>query len=443
MSEQSEAELAAAREEIERLKSENDELREQGPGTGWIRSTAVVVLFALAALLVPTAGMAVWSRNTILDTNRYVETVAPLATEPAVIDSVAKRLTDAVFERIDVQSELQQYLPPRLTFAAGPIASQVESTTNDVIVKALERPEFESLWKEVNRVASEALVAYVKGDQSSAISIQNGQLVLDLGPVLASVKETLVNEGFSLASKLPSTSAQVQLPVGDVSAIQQVKSGLRGLNALAYLLPLLALACLIGATLLMRDRRRGVMWSGVILAGGALFLGTALALGRESYLSAATDGGANPETAAIIFDTLVRFLRNGIRVVFLLGVIIAIGAVITGPSTWAVRTRQTMGGLITSGGERTGWDSGAVGTFFARHRVGLMGLAVVLMAAWLFLMDQPTPGSVLWLLVGLLVLVVVIQFVAATAPREAASTDGDTVDGSSGADDNDTKEINV
>ena len=159
-----------------------------------------------------------------------------------------------------------------------------------------------------------------------------------------------------------------------------------------------------------------------IVAGAALFVGVGLALGRESYLNAATDGGANPETAAILFDTLVRFLRNGIRVIFLVGVVLAVGAVITGPSAWAARTRSTVGGLITSGGERTGWDSGPLGTFFARHRLGLMGVAAVLMAVWLFLLDPPTPASVLWLALGLLVLLAVIQFVAATAPREAADT---------------------
>ena len=416
-------ELEMARAEIERLKAENDELKAEGGSTshgGWVRSTAVVVLFVLGALLVPVAGLAVWSRNTILDTDRYVETVAPLSSEPQVIDSVATRITDAIFERVDVESELQQYLPPRLVFAAGPIANQVQSTTKDLVVKALETDQFDALWRTINERASTALVNYVNGDGSASLTIDNGQLFLELGPVLDTVKQSLTDQGFDLASRIPSTDATVQLPVADVSALEQLKSTLRLLNTLAYLLPLLAIACFVGAVLLMRDRRRGVVWVGVLVAGAALFVGASVALGRESYLNAAADGGANPETAAILFDTLVRFLRNGIRVIFLLGVVLAVGAVITGPSAWAVRTRSTVGGLITSGGERTGWDSGSVGTFFARHRLGLMGVATVLMAAWLFMLDRPTPASVLWLALGLLVLLAIIQFVAATAPRDSS-----------------------
>jgi hypothetical protein len=444
VAEDREGELEAARSEIDRLRSENEELKTGGSNArrlNWARSTAVVVLFCLGALLLPTAGIAVWSRNTILDTDRYVETVAPLSDEPAVIDAVANRITAAIFERVDVEAELQQYLPSRLTFAAGPIANQVMSTTHDHIVRALESEQFDTLWREVNRTASSALVAYVNGDGSSSVTIENGELFLDLGPVLDSVKQTLTEQGFSLASRLPSTSAQLRLPIGDVSAIQQLKSALHLLNTLAYLLPLLALACFIGAVLLMRDRRRGLVVVGIVVAGVALLMGVGLAVGRETYLNAATDGGANPATAGVLFDTLVRFLRNGLRVFFLIGVLLAIGSVISGPSQWAVRTRATVGGLITSGGERTGWDSGSLGTFFARHRLGLMGAAVVVMAIWLFLLDRPTPTSVLWLTVGLLLLLAAVQFIAATAPRDrlgATPSDDDE-----GPNEHDTREISL
>ena len=422
-------ELERARAELERLQAENERLKTHPDGSGhsgWVRGTAAIVLFVLGTLLVPVAGIAVWSRNTILDTDRYVETVAPLSDEPQVIDSVATRITDAIFARVDVESELQKYLPPRLVFAAGPIASQVKSTTRELVVKALETDQFDTLWREVNRTASTALVAYVKGDGPSTLTIDHGQLFLELGPIVDSVSQTLSQQGFSLADKIPSTSATVQMPIGDVSALEKLKSTLRLLNVLAYVLPFLAIACFAGAVLLTRNRRRGVVWAGVLLSASVLVVGIGLALGREVYLDAASNGGANPETAAVLFDTLVRFLRNGIRVIFLIGVVIAIGALITGPSPWAVRTRTTLGGLVTSGGERTGWDSGAFGEFFARHRLGLMATATVVMAAWLFLMGQPTPASVLWLALGLLVLIALIQFVAATAPREPAGSEGET-----------------
>jgi hypothetical protein len=386
-------------------------------GHHWLRSTAVVVLFAVGFALVPVAGLAVWSRNTLLDTDRYVETVAPLSDDPNVINSVAGRVTDAIFAQIDVEGELEANLPPRLTFAAGPIANQIESTTNDLVVKALETDQFDTLWREVNRQTSEALVAFVEGEGSGALTIDNGQLFLELGPILEAVKTRLLDQGVAIAEKIPTTTASVQLPVADVSYLEDLRSSLRALNALAYVLPWLAAACFIAAVLLSRDRRRGLVWSGLLISGAALLVGASLALGRASYLDAAVAGGADPDTAAVLFDTLVRFLRNGIRVFFVLGLVLAIGAVITGPSAWATKTRRVLGGAVTQGGERTGWDTGAFGAFVAAHRVGLQVSAAAVLGAALFLVSQPTPSTVLWLAVLLLVVVGAIQFLAATAPR--------------------------
>jgi hypothetical protein len=427
MAESTPAELEEAKAEIERLEAENAELRAmagKGRGAaGWARSTAVVVLFAVGFLLVPAAGLAVWSRNTLLDTDRYVETVAPLSDEQVIIDSVARRVTDAIFAQIDVEAELEANLPPRLAFAAGPITSQIESTTNDLVVKALETDQFDTLWREVNRQMSEALVAFVEGEGSGALTIQDGQLFLELGPVLDAVKSRLLEQGIAIAEKIPSTDASAQLPVADVSYLEDLRSTLRLVNTLAYVLPWVAAACFIGAVLLSRDRRRGLVWTGLLISAAALLVGVSLALGRESYLDAAASGGADPATAAALFDTLVRFLRNGIRVFFVLGLVVAAGAVLTGPSAWATKTRAFLGGAVTQGGERTGWDTGAFGRFVADHKRGIQVTAAAVFGALIFLVDRPTPSTVLWLAVLLLVVVAAVQFLAATAPREQTPTE--------------------
>ncbi|WP_194896383.1 hypothetical protein [Catenulispora pinisilvae] len=53
-----------------------------------IRSIASALLLALAALLAPLAVASVWMADEIGDTDRYVATVAPLATDPAVQNAV-------------------------------------------------------------------------------------------------------------------------------------------------------------------------------------------------------------------------------------------------------------------------------------------------------------------------------------------------------------------
>lgn len=418
-----ENELEKAQAEIARLRSENEALQHgESPARrgGWIRSTAAVLLFVLGFALVPVAGLAVWSRNTLLDTDRYVETVAPLSDNQQVIDSVARRVTDAIFAQIDVEGELAANLPPKLTFAAGPIADQIESTTNGLVVKALETDQFDTLWREVNRQASEALVAYVENEPSEVVVISDGQLILEIGPILEAVKSRLLEQGVSIASKIPSTDASVPLPVGDVSYLEDLKSGMRLLKALAFVLPWIAALCFLGAVLLSRDRRRGIVVTGLLVAGAALLVGVSLALGRQAYLDAAVAGGADLGTAQAVFDTVVRFLRNGIRVIFFFGILLAFAAAVSGPSVWATKTRELTGSLFTKGGAKTGWDTGAFGAFVAAHRKGLQLGAAGLFGVLVFLVDRPTPGTLLWLGIALLVVLAAVQFFAATAPRTDA-----------------------
>lgn len=438
MAEISDHELEEARAEIARLRAENEALKGQGQpeiagsasprgrSVGWVRSTAVVVLMGLGFLLVPTAGVAVWTRNTLLNTDRYVETVAPLSESSAVVDDVANAITDQIFAQVDVEQLLQDNLPPELSFAAGPLTGQIESTTNDLVVKALESDRFDALWRAINRQASASVVAVVTNqDTSQVLQIKNGQMFLDLGPVIDDVKSQLSEQGLSIVDKLPAVNPTVELPVANVSYIQDAQTGVRALNTLANVLPWIAALCFIGAVLLSRDRRRSLVWTGGLISAAALLVGLSLAVGRGIYLDSVTSDMVSQDTAAVVFDTVVRFLRNGVRVFFFLGIVLAFGAAVTGPAAWARKTREVSGGLVTQGGERTGWSTGRFGVFVAAHRMGIQLAAAAVFGVGIFLVDRPTPSTVAWFVVTLLVVVAGVQFLAATAPKNTEPQESD------------------
>ena len=82
---------ADERAELERLRAENAALRARaGPGAEptptagpaarrrW-RTVVAALLLVLACLLAPLSLVAVWTRNQLIDTDRYVATVTPLA----------------------------------------------------------------------------------------------------------------------------------------------------------------------------------------------------------------------------------------------------------------------------------------------------------------------------------------------------------------------------
>src|SRR5215218_867885 len=87
------------------------------------RRALVATLVIVSVVLVPLAGLSVWVRNLVLDTDKYVETVAPLAKEEAITDLVAERATNRLSQQVDVVAEAQEAPPERAQFLAGPISS--------------------------------------------------------------------------------------------------------------------------------------------------------------------------------------------------------------------------------------------------------------------------------------------------------------------------------
>jgi hypothetical protein len=430
--ESNQAEIEAMRAEVEALQTQlaAKQAEDRRRRSGWIRSTAVVLLMVIGFVLTPVSIWSTWLRNNVYDTNTYVETVAPLASDPAVVSQVSTAVTNELFAQIDVESLLQQNLPPKLSFAAGPLADQIKSQTNGLVTKALQTSQFQDLWVQVNRTASQSLVAFLEADQSSALSVQNGQLVLDIGPIVENVKQQLVDQGFSLAEKIPTVNKDVILPVANVDQIVKAKQAVNAFRTLSYVFPIVAIICFALAIFLARDRRRAVIWVGGLLAAGALLSGVFLASGRSAFLANRPGTVFDENTAASMFDTLTRFLRNSNRVTFFIGLILALVAAFSGPYAWAVKTRGMVSGAITEGGSKTGWDTGAFGAFFARHRRGwLIGIAL-LYAIVVVLWTQPTPAVLFWLLVAALVLVALGIFFAATAPDE--STHAGSVDAGDG-----------
>ncbi len=69
-----------------------------------IRSLGSVLLIILASVLALLAVVAVWANSIVRDTDRYVATMAPLASDPDVQQAVTTRVTNVVLQRIDVDA---------------------------------------------------------------------------------------------------------------------------------------------------------------------------------------------------------------------------------------------------------------------------------------------------------------------------------------------------
>jgi hypothetical protein len=104
-------------------------------------------------------------------------------------------------------------------------------------------------------------------------------------------------------------------------------------------LPVIALILLALGVYVAKGHRRALVGVGLGLAGGMLALGLGIALFRSIYLNAIPAEVLPHDAAAAFYDTLVRFLRLGLRTVLVLGLIVALAGFLTGRSITAVRLR--------------------------------------------------------------------------------------------------------
>ena len=301
--------------EVERLRAENAALRRRATGGGRMRRASAVGLLVLGCGLAALSVVAIWLRVTLLDTDRYVATVAPIAAHPTVQKAVADKLDGAINERIDFAGLARQVLPGRADVLAPVVQTGVQSFIRTRIDEFTRSQRFQDLWTEANRRAHARVVELLVGGRSKRLVLDEDTVYLDLSPVVDRIRTGLQERGLArIASAIPaSVDGRIQLVQSP--ALVRAQSGVKRLKALAIVLPLLALLCLAGSIWLSRSRRRGLLHAAVGVALAMLLLAAALGVARSAYLDALGQGALPRAAASDIFDTLAGFLRNGLRIV--------------------------------------------------------------------------------------------------------------------------------
>jgi len=156
-----------------------------------------------------------------------------------------------------------------------------------------------------------------------------------------------------------------------------------------------------------------------------LVLALSLAVFRTIYLDALPPQVLPHDAAAILYDTIVRYLRLGLRTALVLALVVAAGAFVIGPLTTAVRTRQRLTaaiGRLRGGADQAGLQTGPVGTWVYANKQLLRIAAVTLAVLALVFVGQPT-GKTVALLAGLLlVALALIEFLGQPPQPTVAPT---------------------
>jgi hypothetical protein len=319
-------------------------------------------------------------------------------------------------------------LPPRLAdqlqALTVPIASGVEGFTRTQVGKVVQSQAFADAWVQANRVAHDELVKALTGEGGGAITVEDNRVSVNLAPFIQTVKQQLTAAGFTLAARIPEVNASFTLFQSD--SITRARSAFNLLNTLGVWLPVIVLILIVLGVYVARDHRRALVGAGLGVALGMLVLALGLAIFRSIYLNGVPADVLPHDAAAVLYDTIVRFLRAGLRTVLVLGLVVAAGAFLTGQSVTAVRTRESLAraiGWLQGGAEQAGLRTGPVGGWVHRHKRALRIGAVVAASLALVFWSRPTGKVVIGLALALLVALAIIEFLGrAPQPTAEAST---------------------
>jgi hypothetical protein len=385
----------------------------------------VAILLVLGFVLTPVTIVVLFAHTEITDTGRYVSTIKPLASDPAVQQYTADQVTNQLFAQVDVGQYVTEALPPRAQVLAGPLTNALKSFTHEATLRVLESKAFQTLWVESNRAAHQQINDILKGSKSGAVKANdNGAVTLDLSVVAQRVKQRLESTGIDAFSRIPADRISGRITILESKGLYKARRGFQALNRIAFVLPILVFASFGGAILLSRNRRRGFIKAALAFTLGAAVLAVLLAVARGVYLDGATNAGIPHDAAASVYDTLIRLLQTSMRSVLAFSIVVVVVAVLAGPSRLGVWFRAKTRSAALWLGQQTdtaGWTALGPVPFVVEHKGGLRIAIAAIGFVVLFLWNRPTPLVILWLGLAALVLLAVIELLGRDLGRPSTA----------------------
>ncbi len=307
------------------------------------------LLVVVGVLLAPVALMSAWAVDEFTDTDRFVETFGPLASDPGVQRVVAAEVTTLITDQLDVPAltaplfeGLGESLPPVAGLALGPLEGFVNNGITQLIGgtvdRVVESPAFATVWETALRTSHSQLVGALEGDPNTALTIgDEGTIGIALGPIVASVQSALVDSGVTIASAIPEVDRTIVLVKSE--SIATVQTAYRLAHGVAAWLPWLVVALIVGGVLLLGAGIRSIVGSaaGIALVMGLLVAG--LAIGRAFVIDTVASTDLPVDVAQTLFHQVLGRVYTGAVTIAVIGLLIAVAAWLVGRYDVIARVR--------------------------------------------------------------------------------------------------------
>jgi hypothetical protein len=307
----------------------------------WLRKVLLVVFSLCLALSVLT----LWVRIQIDNTDRFVRTVEPVAADAAIQESVVVALTDRFSARLS-EAQTRETLVDRQGYLAAPINALLSDYVEETVRSVVTSEEFQQFWADARRAIHPRVSAILTGSDTENMTSAAGTVTVDLAPLVDAVQVRLNERGLDIFNAAPSGPADTTITLVDSPELAEVQGLVDVLVTLAVVFPIVALIALCGYLWLSPRRRSGIICAGLAVAMSMVVLLVLFSAARWRYLDGVSTD-VDRAAAAAFFDIVGRYLRWAIRLLALLGLVIAGVAFATRPESWLAqffRARRQVAG---------------------------------------------------------------------------------------------------
>jgi hypothetical protein len=420
--------IAAAAGADRRAAGERNGSGTRGRKRGWGWTVLATALIVIASILAPVAVVSTWAQRELTSTEYFVNTFAPLARQPAVQDLVVTQTVSAVEANVDIDGITSDLftgieglgLGPRASTALdalqAPLVAGIRSLITSTVTRFVKSDAFADIWRQALTTTHEQLLATLNGDKNAAVAIgPNGQIGLQLGPIIDAVKDRLVHQGFGFAKSIPTIDKTIVIAR---SSAVSLYIGLYNLVvAVGVWLPWVVLVLLAAGVLVARRRVIALIWAAVALGASMVLVSIGISVGRTVFQLSVSDA-IPPDAAGVIYSGILGFVQSMAVAVAVLAVTVLVVAAVGGPFRWAraLRGYASSGfAAARAGAERHGITTGAAGAWMYRERV-LLRVIVGLAAAAIVVFARPlTPPLIVWTAVVAVAVIAALELVSRPA----------------------------
>lgn len=362
-----------------------------------VRSVSSLILIILASLGVVVSLVGGWVRNTLFDTDSFMEVVESSLASEEVITVLSDAISNQVVVALDLEdrvetrlAEIDAYLAetlvdalnlpsatkallarsdlPRLANLAGAIAEPIERQIDGAVDALVTSDGFQEGLPDAVAYVHQGAVALIRQNSEDLenVSIVDGEVRWNIVPIVGEAishvidgglleglleplplsgatydgrrEEAIASLGEALATVLPEDFGQITLMSEEGLAGWQ--SIARSLDRIAVLAIVVTVALLGGALWVSRDRRRVL----VQFAAGSVIALVVTGIVQRNVLDAVDDAiPGPPEQAAaeVLFDAVFANLRVISLIFIAVAVVVGLSAHVAGQPNWIKALRRS------------------------------------------------------------------------------------------------------